>query len=140
MSCMSELAFFDTNILLYMYDRRDERKRSRAAATFREHFEARTLVISTQVLQEFYVCATAKLSLQPAVARELVADFCELPVVAINSKNILRATEIAPRFKLSFWDALILSAAEAAGAALVFTEDLSHGHSYFGIRALNPFR
>ena len=78
-----------------------------------------------QVLQEFYVCVTAKLALPAAQARELVSDLCELRVVAVANEQILRAAEIAPRIKLSFWDALILSAAEAAGASLLLTEDLS---------------
>jgi len=136
---MSELAFFDTNVLLYMYDRRDAVKRSRAAEAFRQHLQDRTIVISTQVIQEFYVCATTKLSLPASQARELISDLTELRVVTVESKQIQRAAEIAPRFKISFWDALILSAAEAAGTPLLLTEDFSHGHSYLGIRAVNPF-
>ena len=136
---MSDLAFFDTNVLLYMYDRRDSAKRSRAAAAFQRHFHDGTIVISTQVLQEFYVCATAKLSLPPSRARELISDLAELPVVNNESSQILRAADISARLKLSFWDALILSAAEAAGANLLLTEDLSHGRSYHGVRAVNPF-
>jgi predicted nucleic acid-binding protein len=65
---MSELAFFDTNVLLYMFDRRDPVKRRMAAEAFRRHFNSRTLVVSTQVVQEFYVAATRKLSLPPAKA------------------------------------------------------------------------
>jgi predicted nucleic acid-binding protein len=136
---MSDLAFFDTNILLYMYDRRDAVKRSKAAAVFGEHLAARTLVISAQVLQEFYLCATTKLSLPAAQARALISDFSDLRVVTVAAAQILRAAEIAPRLKLSFWDALIVSAAESAGASLLLTEDLSHGHSYLGVRARNPF-
>lgn len=137
---MTGLAFADTNILLYMYDSREPLKQAKAATAFREHWSAGTLVISTQVIQEFYSVAIGKLALHASRAREIVSDLCELRVVTVTTEVILRATEIAPRLKLSFWDALIISAAEAAGASLLLTEDLSHGHSYLGIRAHNPFR
>ena len=59
-------------------------------------------------------------------------------MVTIANTQILRAAELAPKLKLAFWDALILSAAEAAGASLLLMEDFSHGHSYLGMRAMNP--
>ena len=108
---MTESRFLDTNILLYLYDRRDERKRRRAAEIFRDCWEAKTLVISTQVIPEFYSPGTRKLGLDSSRAHELVADFCHLSVVNVGCSHILRATEIERRFAVSFWDALILSAA-----------------------------
>jgi predicted nucleic acid-binding protein len=136
---MSELAFFDTNVLLYMFDRRDPVKRRMAAEAFRRHFNSRTLVVSTQVVQEFYVAATRKLSLPPAKARELISDLCKMRVFAVDSTCILRAADLTPRFKLSFWDGLILAAAEASGANVLLTEDFDHGRRYGEIRVSNPF-
>ena len=137
---MTEFRFFDTNILLYLYDRRDVTKRRRAAEIFRQCFEAKTLVLSTQVVQEFYAAGTRKLGLPLSRAQELVADLCRLRVVSIGCPQVLRATEIQCRFDVSFWDALILSAAQAAGASLLYSEDLQHGQNYDGVQVRNPFR
>lgn len=137
---MTEFRFFDTNILLYLYDRRDERKRRRAAEIFRDCWETKTLVISTQVIQEFYAAGTRKLGLDSARAHGLLVDLCHLRVVSIGCAQILRATEIERRFAVSFWDALILSAAHTAGASIVYSEDLQHGQDYDGVRVQNPFQ
>jgi predicted nucleic acid-binding protein len=137
---MTELRFFDTNILLYLYDRRDVRKRQRAAEIFRECIDTKILVISTQVIQEFYAAATRKLYLGLPQASDLVADLCRLRVVSIQCSHILRATEIQHRFQVSFWDALILAAAHATGASILYTEDLQDGQDYGGVQAQNPFR
>jgi predicted nucleic acid-binding protein len=136
---MNKITFFDTNVLLYMFDRRDIVKRRQAANAFRQHFQAGTLVISTQVIQEFYFAVTRKLSLLPGRAKQLIGDLCDLRVVTIGTANILRAVDMSQRFKLSFWDGLILAAAEEAEARVLFTEDLNHGQTYVGIRVVNPF-
>jgi len=68
---MIDLVFFDTNVLLYLYDRRSPEKRERASALFSEHAVARALVISTQVAQEFYVSVTKKLGIHPSLAKLL---------------------------------------------------------------------
>ena len=136
---MNKITFFDTNVLLYMFDKRDVGKRRQAANAFRQHFQAGTLVISTQVIQEFYFAVTRKLSLLPGRAKQLIGDLCDLRVVTIGTANILRAADMSQRFKLSFWDGLILAAAEEADASVLFTEDLNHGQTYAGIRVVNPF-
>lgn len=140
MNSMTKFRFFDTNVLLYLYDKRDLVKRMRAVETFRECLEAQTLVISTQVVQEFYAAATRKLGLDLVQAQNLVADFCRLRVVSIGCSHILSATEIQRRFGISFWDALIVSAGQAAGATILYTEDLQDGQDYGGVRVQNPFR
>jgi len=137
---MIEFRFFDTNILLYMYDRRDAAKRIRAVETFRQCLHAETLVISTQVIQEFYAAATRKLNLELSKARDVVADLCGLRVISIQCSHILRATELQGRLTVSFWDALILATAESAGARVLYTEDLQDGQNYNGVEARNPFR
>ena len=97
-------------------------------------------MISTQVIQEFYSAGTRKLGLEPSRAYELLVDLCRLRVVSIGCSHILRATEIERRFAVSFWDALILSAAQAAGASLLFSEDLQHGQKYGEVQVQNPFQ
>ncbi len=137
---MTEFCFFDTNVLLYLYDRRDAVKRMRAAETFRQCLEAGTLVISTQVVQEFYAAATRKLYLDLPQARNLVVDLCRLRLVSIQCPHILQAMEIQRHFGVSFWDGLILAAAQAGEARVLYTEDLQDGQNYDGVLARNPFR
>jgi predicted nucleic acid-binding protein len=137
---MTELAFFDTNILVYIHDRSSTAKRRTALELFRCHSTDRTLVLSTQVLQEFFVTVTEKAARVPvAQARGLVADYSRLNVVSIQSGHVLEAIDVKARFRLSFWDALILAAAKSAEARVLYTEDLSHGRDYDGVRAHNPF-
>ena len=133
-----EIAFFDTNILLYIHDHRDLAKQQRAAQAFDEHLAAKTIAISTQVIQEFYVTATRKFSLSQERAREVIADFCEMRPVIIDTPQILQATDLAAKFHLSFWDALILAAAETAGATVLLSEDFSAGQIYGSVRVVNP--
>jgi predicted nucleic acid-binding protein len=135
-----EVAFFDTNILLYMHDHRDPGKQHRADEAFRKHSEANTLVISTQVIQEFYVIATRKLFLPAAQAKEWIERLCDLRPIPIDAAKILRAADLAGQFHLSFWDALILAAAEAAGASVLLSEDFNDGQLYGSVRVQNPLR
>jgi predicted nucleic acid-binding protein len=138
---MSELAFFDTNVLVYMHDRRSKEKRHAALDLFRRHVTDRTLVLSTQVLQEFFVTVTERVARLPvAQARTLVEDYSRLNVVAVQTRHILEAIDIKAKFRLSFWDSLVLATARAADAHVLYSEDLSHGREYDGIRAHNPFR
>jgi predicted nucleic acid-binding protein len=131
---MSELAFFDTNVLIYMHDPRAAYKRDVALGLFRRHLYSKTLVISTQVLQEFYVTVSRKIeNIKSGQARAITAEYARLHV------HVLEAIDLHGRYKLSFWDGLILAAAKAANASLVLSEDFSHGQVYDGVRAENPF-
>ncbi len=134
---MNEIAFFDTNIFLYARDARDPVKQTIAANVL---VSAKTVVISTQVVQEFYAAATKKLHLAPSDAALEAKALCGLAMVTIGCAEILRATEIARRYRISFWDALIVSAAETAGADFLFTEDLAHGQRIGPLQIINPFR
>ena len=136
---MSEVAFLDANVRFYRYDRGDERKRHIASALFRFRLQNRTLVISTQVVQEFHVSVTRKFGLGRRDARQLVADLCELPLIVVTPQEILRALQLETQHMVSFWDALILSAAETAGAQVVLSEDFTHDRTYGALRVVNPF-
>jgi predicted nucleic acid-binding protein len=136
---MTELCFFDTNVLLYMFDRRDHAKRLAAVEAFRECIAEQTFVISTQVVQEFYVAATRKLGVSSATVRDIAVDLCALRVIGVQPEHVLLAIELKERFGVSFWDALILAAAQSAGAGVLFTEDLNHGQHYNGVKVVNPF-
>jgi len=137
---MSELAFFDTNVLVYMHDSRNAHKREVALRLFRKHLYTETLVISTQVLQEFYVIVSRKLeNLRSGQARAITEAYARLNVLTVQPDHIIQAIGVQTRYQISFWDGLILVSAKAARAAFVFSEDLSHGQTYDGVRVENPF-
>ena len=135
-------AFFDTNVLVYLFDNRDPEKKIRAQQIFAEESERGRAVLSTQVLQEFYWVVTRKLAtpLPEEVAEERIRDFSELPLVRVGAPMILAAIARSRSQSLDFWDALIVEAALRAGAGRLLTEDLQHGQRIEGLTVENPFR
>jgi predicted nucleic acid-binding protein len=131
--------FVDTNVLLYAVDRSDERKRARAT----ELLESRMgeLVISAQVLSEFYSVSTRRLAvpLSPADAAAYVEDLERLPVVALDFDLVRDGIRLSRDAQLSYWDGLIVAAARAASCETLASEDLSHGALIAGVRIENPF-
>jgi len=137
---MSGRVFFDTNVLLYMYSSADPVKQSRARALYREYALNSRALLSTQVVQEFFVSGLRKLALPRQVLREITAALLDSPLVTVGVAHIRTAIENEERYRISFWDALILAAADAGGAEVVYTEDLNHGQRYGPVLVLNPFR
>lgn len=135
------LVFFDTNILVYLFDQDVPDKRDRAKVLFQQEVEAGRFVASTQVLQEFYVAATRKLAvpLPVADAEEAVRALADLSIVPVDSALILSAIDRSRSLQVSFWDALIIEAALSVGATCLLTEDLQHGRQIDGLRITNPF-
>lgn len=99
-------------------------------------------VLSTQVLEEFYVTVTANIPnpLKLQDARRIVSDLGTWTVAVLEIRDILLASELAERHRLSFWDGLILAAAHKEEATTVWSEDMSHGQKYDEIRVYNPFQ
>lgn len=133
--------FVDTNVWVYAVDAGDPAKRARARAKLAP-LPDRELVISAQVLSEFYIVVTRKLDppLVEDVAAAMVDQMARLPVVALDAALMVAAIARSRESRISLWDALILQAAEAGGCDLVLSEDLTHGAAYGGIRVANPFR
>ena len=133
--------FFDTNILVYMFDADDVAKKELACVRFEAEASAGKVLLSTQVLQEFYVSVTRKLSvpLAPETAESIVRDLSLMPIIAIDTERILAAIHRSRMLRLSFWDALIIEAALAGGADRLLTEDLQHGQTIEGLQIENPF-
>jgi predicted nucleic acid-binding protein len=134
--------FVDTNVLVYAHDASEPAKQLVAREALGELWATGAGRLSTQVLQEFYVVATGKSSLavRPADAREIVRLYSAWPVVTVDPVLILTASELHERASISFWDALIVAAAQRAGADEILTEDLSDGEIIDGVRIVNPFR
>ena len=134
-------SFFDTNVLVYLFDNSEPEKKARAQEVFEREAETGRAALSTQVLQEFYVNVTRKLRtpLPIEVAEERVRDFSGRPLVLVGAPLILAAIARSRRLGFSFWDALILEAALSAGADRLLTEDLQHGQVIEGLTVENPF-
>jgi predicted nucleic acid-binding protein len=133
--------FFDTNVLVYLFDADVADKRKKARALFQKHSEAGDILLSTQVLQEFYVAVTRKLArpLDAAAAAQAVSSFGELPLVQIDSQLILSAIHRSRNNQLSFWDALIVQAAIEGRASTLYSEDMQSGQVLDNLRVVNPF-
>ena len=132
-------AFFDTNVLLYMHSTADLRKQARAQQVFEECLDGNRLVLSTQVVQEFHAAGLRKLAIPLDALRVLTTALLDLPLVEVGPAHIRKALWGEENYQISFWDALILAAAEAAGAEVLYTEDLNDGQQYGAIRVENPF-
>ena len=134
-----ERFFVDTNVLIYLFDDDSPGKKARAQALLDE--EKDQIVLSTQVLGEFYVNVTRKLEepLSPDAAAQAVEDFSRLEVQSITPELVLAAVRRSRSSLLSYWDSLIVETARSAGAVFLFTEDLQHGQEIDGLRIVNPF-
>jgi predicted nucleic acid-binding protein len=130
-------SFIDTNVIAYAADDRDPAKRATARAVLATREDQ--LVVSTQVLSEFYVVATKKLGISSVDAAGLVQGLTELEVVVHTSELVLRAIGTSESTHVSFWDALIIEAAAYAGCDTLVTEDLQDGWQVRGLTVVNPF-
>jgi predicted nucleic acid-binding protein len=137
---MSDKYFVDTNILMYAHDTAAGSKHERAKALIEGLWRNRSGVVSTQVLQELAVNLRRKAGrpLDAKATREVVADYLTWHVVVNGGDSILGALELEERYRISFWDALVIQAAQASGAVLLYSEDLSDGQQYGGLRVVNP--
>lgn len=133
-------AFIDTNVLVYAVDDADPAKRDRAREVLGD--SADQLVLSAQVLSEFYVVVTRKLAdpLGEEEAADAVRSLARLPVVVADAELVMAAVALSRQAQISFWDAQIVAAAAVAGCDRVMTEDLSHGAELSSVRVENPFR
>jgi predicted nucleic acid-binding protein len=132
-------AFFDTNVLLYADDEAAGPKRDRARALLERALAEGTGVLSTQVLQEYFVNATRKLKLRPERAQARLELYLGFEVISVRVEHILGAIDLHRLRALSFWDALVARCAADAGCGTLLTEDLQHGMRLEGVSVHNPF-
>jgi predicted nucleic acid-binding protein len=136
---MTGRSFVDTNVLVYAVDTADAGKRATARAFLDQ--PGRDLVISAQVLSEFYTVVTRRLARpmteENAAAR--VDELRKLPTVAIDADLVREGITISRESKLSYWDGLVVAAARAGGCETLVTEDLAAGATIAGVRVENPF-
>jgi predicted nucleic acid-binding protein len=134
--------FIDTNILVYAHDQSAGSKHEQAKALLTSLWRSRHGCLSVQVLQEFYVTVTRKLTrpLPPAVASQIIADLGVWQVHRPAVIDILDAITLQTRYQLSFWDAMILQSAIRLECAVVWSEDLNDGQRYYGVQVQSPFQ
>ena len=131
--------FFDTNVLVYLHDPREPRKQAVAQEMLAQHVLAGSLVISTQVLQEFCATVLRLRLLAPEVAIDTARQLADENVRPTTADTVLNGVTLAQRHQLSVWDGLIVQAALDAGCTTLFTEDLQHGQRFGALQVVNPF-
>ena len=136
---MGVRAFVDTDVFVYLYSSDDPAKRDVARDLLLN--ADMDLVLSAQVLNEFYVTVTRKITspLSPGDARDAVGSLAELEVVPVTRNLVVDALDAGQRYQLSHWDSLIVEAASRSGCEILFTEDLSSGSILRGVTITNPF-
>ena len=137
---MNDKAFVDTNILVYAHDLVSGIKNERARALVEKLWSSGGGILSTQVLQELCINLRRKAG-RPLTAeqlRTLIEDYSGWEIVVNTQNSVVEALMIETRYQISFWDALIINAAESSGAAILYSEDLSDGQTYGSVRVVNP--
>jgi len=134
---MTADVFLDTNVLVYSYDDREPNKRRIA----RSHIAQSDFCVSTQVLGELFVTLTRKIpnTVPAEAAAQAIEDLRAQSVVPLSDVLVSAAIETSIRYQLSYWDALIVEAAAAAGCTTLLTEDLNDGTVIKGVHIVNPF-
>jgi predicted nucleic acid-binding protein len=135
--------FVDTNVLLYSADPDAGARHEKAIALLDGLRESGSLVVSVQVLNEFYSVATRSMK-PPALSH---AEACRIvhliagvaTVVTLTASLTFRALDALPVYGFSFWDAMIWAAAREGGATTLYSEDFQHGREVEGVRFVNPF-
>lgn len=140
---MSDRFFLDTNLLVYAYDVSAGSRHRQALAIIAQLSQSGTLVVSTQVLIELAACLRRKVSRPlpvPDIQRIILEVMDAWQIFVNQPESIVAALDLESRFQLSFWDALILQAAQSSSSNILYSEDFNHGQLYNGVRVVNPFK
>lgn len=131
--------FIDTNLIVYTLDKSNVDKQERARNIIRKIVNVHQPVISTQVIKEFYVVAINKMKADPIIVKNIIHNFRNMEIVTNDLELIEQAIDISVISQISFWDSLIIAAAEKANCEYIFSEDLNPGQTYRGVLVVNPF-
>jgi predicted nucleic acid-binding protein len=138
---MKDKYFIDTNILVYANDRSEKVKQKRAQQILFDGIANEKIAISAQVLSEFYVTVTQKIKIKlPAnIAKKEILLFKMIEIVEIDFNLIVQAINISNENKLSYWDSLIIAAAQRAKCNILYSEDLNPDQTIDSVKIENPF-
>ena len=139
---MNDKVFIDTNVFVYLFDKSAPAKQAKARHILETEGAPGHIVLSTQVLQEFYVSVTRKLGkpLSESDGASATTDLCAFDVVDVDKEMVLRSLTLSRTERMSFWDALIVEAAQTRRCGRLLTEDLQDGQRFGALRVANPFR
>jgi predicted nucleic acid-binding protein len=139
---MTAAVFVDTNVLVYLWDASDRPKRERALLWINALWDSQRGRTSVQVMNEFYVTVTRKLkpAVKPDAAQAFLRTLDVWSPVPTDMRLLEQAWIAQARRKLSFWDALIVSAAQTAQCRYLLSEDLADGQDLDGVLIVNPFK
>lgn len=137
---VDKLSFLDTNILIYAFDTSTGEKHQKASKLFEELWVEENGCVSIQVLQEFYVNVTRKAlqALEPVHAATIIRDLSNWKVHRPDTVDVLAAISIQQKYQISFWDAMIIRSAKESKCKILYSEDLSNGQNYGGVKVTNP--
>lgn len=138
---MNGKSFVDTNVLVYAHDRSAGMKHDRARMLVERLWQSGEGVLSPQVLQELSATLQRKIAAPLPIPeiRELVEDYLSWKIVVTDANSAIEALDVQLKFKISYWDALILHAAENSGAEVLYSEDFNPNQRYGSLRVVNPF-
>ena len=138
---MTDKVFLDTNVLVYAHDEGAPEKRDRSRQLIFESMRNGSGVISAQVLSEFFVTVTRKAQVPMTAdrAKKEIVLLSTMETIDVDSTLVVRAVDMAERWRVSYWDALVLAAAERAGCRTLYSEDLADGQSYGSVTVRNPY-
>ena len=136
---MTDLVFVDTNVFIYCIEENDPAKQQNARKWRSALWQSRHGRTGFQVLQEFYFQATRKWPLQREQIRKEIDGLMTWNPVAVDGPILHGAWQIQDRYRLSFWDALIIAAAQASSCRYLLTEELQEGQDFEGVTVVNPF-
>ena len=138
---MSVRVFVDTNVLVYSRDASEPDKQQQAMVWMAHLWKSQTGRLSIQVLIEFYSTVTNKLKpgMDIQSARDDVRSFFVWRPIPVNADVVQGAWFIQDRFKFTWWDSLIVSAAQIGDCRYLLTEDLQENQMFGDVRVINPF-
>lgn len=141
MNGAKKLQFVDTNILIYAHDLSAGQKHSRAKILIQDLWQSTEGCLSIQVLQEFYVNITQKVAhpLPLESAAQIIADLSVWQIHSPSPEDVLTAIRLQSRYRISFWDAMIIASAIQLGCQTLWSEDLNIGQVYDQVTVLSPF-
>jgi predicted nucleic acid-binding protein len=132
--------FVDTNILVYAHDGAAGDKHTTSVELLTRLFEDQNGALSVQVLAEFYSVAVKKLAMKPQQAEDAIADLASWTIHRPGHADLIRASRLYRRHKVSWWDALVINSAIELGCGTMWSEDVAHGQRYSTVTVRNPFR
>ena len=139
-SLRCQKVFLATNIFVYSLDQSDSTKRKKCRNLIKSLTNENRGVISTQVLQELYVAATAKLGADPLLVKDIIRSLERLETIVVSPMLIKEAIDCLLVNRLSFWDALTVVTADSAHCEILWTEDFNHGQVIRSILTEKPLK